>query len=200
MFTPWCTVLSQLASYQCITCIDNTCRVSKVSWNMYKVPTIAKIRMLRYVHLPNRFRVKKGHAHVQYFIYCIVSSLTSRVTRAHSKMNGRATTVHRVLTYSVSKYYNVYPLMYCAISDRFIPIHHLHWQHLYDQNPSLRTPPKSIQSQKGAYKRTIFIYYNAPSLISRVTHAHGKWTVLTKSLGSKTALQQCIGSLHLHSR
>ena len=35
-----------------ITCIDNTCHVSKVSSNMYKVSTtMAKVIVLRYAHL-----------------------------------------------------------------------------------------------------------------------------------------------------
>ena len=46
---------------------------------MYKVPTIAKNRILCYAHLLNRFRVRKGHTHVQYFIYCIAPSLIPRV-------------------------------------------------------------------------------------------------------------------------
>ena len=43
-----------------ITCIDNACRVSKGSSNMYRAPTMAKVNILCYVHLLNRFRVNKG--------------------------------------------------------------------------------------------------------------------------------------------
>ena len=68
-----------------ITCIDNKCRVSKVSSNMYKVSTMAKVIVLRYTHLLNWFRVSKGYTHVQYINKCIVLSLLSWVTRARYK-------------------------------------------------------------------------------------------------------------------
>ena len=72
-----------------IACIDNTCPVSKTSLNMYKVSTMAKVVVLCYTHLLNRFRVSKGYAHVQYFLYCILSSYFSWVTRAHCmQVNG----------------------------------------------------------------------------------------------------------------
>ena len=46
---------------------------------------MAKVNILRYVHLLNQFRVNKGCTHVQYFVYCITLSIFFCVTRAHNK-------------------------------------------------------------------------------------------------------------------
>ena len=66
-----------------ITCIDKTCHISKGLINMHRVPIMAKVIILCYAHLLNCFRVNKGHICVQYFVYCVASSLLSWVTHAH---------------------------------------------------------------------------------------------------------------------
>ena len=79
-----------------VTCIDNTCRTSKVSWDMYKVHAMAKINIFCYAH--NRFRVSKGYTYAQSLVnctYCIAFSLLSWAIRAHSQWTVLSKHTHR---------------------------------------------------------------------------------------------------------
>ena len=68
-----------------ISIIYRTCHLSKKLCNIHRAPTIAKINMLYYVYLLNRFRDNTGYTHLQCLMYCSVLSILSSVTHAHSQ-------------------------------------------------------------------------------------------------------------------